>query len=772
MTWTEGLIRPDVSAQRAREVAREQFGVDGEPVELGSQQDRNYRIGDAVLKVAHPSFSDAELDAQDAALLHLAGTPGLAVPVPQRTRDGGFVAPFDGLRARLLTYVPGVPLAAWDHLAPVVVGRLGAVAGRVAARLADLEHPGLDRLLQWDLRQARAVCEELAPYVPEGRREVLVRAAADACDRLDALAGGLRVQPVHGDVTDDNVVCARGVDGRAVPTGVIDLGDVGLGWLVGDLAATCASVLHHAPGRPLSVLPAVRAYAAQVPLHAAEVEALWPGIVARAAVLVASGCHQGAIDPGNAYAVGAQEREWQILATAAALPAQVGTAALREALGLPVRRVVVTGAALVRDLPPLRVLDRSVTTEELVDGAWLDAPPPEGPSLARWGEARLTRTRLLSREAPATVALGVELTGLTGAVVQAPFDGVLDGSRLRGDGLDLLLDGVSGAPGPRRAGEVLGTAGPVLRVQCCPPGVVPPAYARPEEAPAWLAVCPDPSPLLGVPLPPVDDEPAAALLHRRRAALAAVQEHYYAEPPRIERGWREHLVDAGARTYLDAVNNVASCGHAHPVITRAAARQWGLLNTNSRFHYRSLADFSARLAALLPEPLDTVLLVNSGSEAVDLALRLARTATGRDDVLCVAEAYHGWTLASDAVSTSRRRQPAGADHPARLGAPAAGAQRLPRGVPRGGRRAALRRRRAGPHRRARGRRPPAGGLPRRGLLRQRGRHRAARRLPDRRVRGGPRGRRAVPGRRGAGGVRPARRARSGASSSRGSCPTS
>ena len=652
MTFAQGLVRPDVSAGRAREVAREQFGVDGEAVELGSQQDRNYRVGDFVLKVAHPSFSDAELDAQDAALLHLAGLRGLAVPVPQRTRDGGCVARFDGLRARLLTYVQGTPLADWDHLAPVVVGRLGTVAGRVAAGLADLEHPGLDRVLQWDLRQARPVCEELATYVPEPRRAVLQRAVADAGDRLGALGPDLWVQPVHGDVTDDNVVCERGGDGRAVPTGVIDLGDVGLGWLVGDLAATCASVLHHAPGRPLSVLPAVRAYSAQVPLTEPEVAALWPGIVARAAVLVASGCHQGAIDPGNAYAVGAQEREWQILQTAVALPAEVGTAALREALGLPVRRVAVAGVDLLRDLPALRVLDRSVTTEELADGEWLDAPAVEQPALARWGEARLTRTRLRAREAPATVALGLELTGLAGAVVQAPFDGLLEGSTLHGDGLDLLLDGATVRPGSARAGEVLGTAGPVLRVQCSVPGLVPPAYARPEEAAAWLAVCPDPSPLLGVALPPVDDEPAARLLMRRRTSLAAVQEHYYAEPPRVERGWREHLVDARARTYLDAVNNVAGCGHAHPVITRAAARQWGLLNTNSRFHYRSLADFSARLAALLPDPLDTVFLVNSGSEAVDLALRLAHTATGRDDVLCVAEAYHGWTLASDAVSTS------------------------------------------------------------------------------------------------------------------------
>ena len=675
--FTGGLVRPDVPPELARTLAQEQFGVSGEVRELGSQQDRNYAVGDRyVLKVANAAFADAELDAQDAALLHLADrVPGLDVPVPQPARSGGFVARAGGLRARLLTYVPGTPLASWDHLAPVVVGRLGTVAGQVAAGLADLEHPGLDRVLQWDLRQARAVCEQLAPWVPDpARRDRLLRAAGAACDRLDALAGQLPVQPVHGDVTDDNVVCRRATDGRAVPTGVIDLGDVALGWVVGDLAATCASVLHHDPEHPLAVLPAVRAYAGQRPLAEAEVAALWHGVVARAAVLVVSGLQQGAIDPDNAYALGAQEREWQMFTAAAALPAPVAEAALRDALGLPARRrVVAPGAALLPDLPAdLRVPDLSVTSDLLVDGGWL-APGAEqavaggGPALARWGEPRLTRTRLHARTAPATVPLGVRLSGVAGARVQAPFDGVLEGGRLAGDGLDLLLDGLAGpGAGPVRAGDPLGTVGPdgTLHVQACTvPGLRPPAFARPAEADAWRAVCPDPSPLLGpaLGLAPADDEPADQLLARRGAALAAVQEHYYDVPPRIERGWRQHLVDTGARTYLDAVNNVAGCGHAHPRITAAAARQWGLLNTNSRFHYRALADFSERLAGLFPDPLDTVLLVNSGSEAVDLALRLARTATGRADVLCVAEAYHGWTLASDAVSTSV------ADNPRALG---------------------------------------------------------------------------------------------------------
>ncbi len=131
-----------------------------------------------------------------------------------------------------------------------------------------------------------------------------------------------------------------------------------------------------------------------------------------------------------------------------------------------------------------------------------------------------------------------------------------------------------------------------------------------------------------------------------------MQEHYYSHPPRIERGWREYLVGVDGRVYLDMVNNVASVGHAHPRIHAAVSRQTRLLNTNSRFHYAAITEYGERLAALLPDELDTVFFVNSGSEAVDLAIRLAMAATSRQDIVAMAEAYHGWTYASDAVSTS------------------------------------------------------------------------------------------------------------------------
>jgi 4-aminobutyrate aminotransferase-like enzyme len=184
------------------------------------------------------------------------------------------------------------------------------------------------------------------------------------------------------------------------------------------------------------------------------------------------------------------------------------------------------------------------------------------------------------------------------------------------------------------------------------PGLVTPALAD-----AWRAVCPDPSPLLGL---PAAERAESALLARRNAVIPPAQPLYFVEPPEMVRGLRQYLYDAHGRAYLDCVNNVASVGHSHPRVTAAATRQLRLLNTNSRFLYESMTRFAERLAALLPDPLERVFLVSTGSEANDLALRLARAATGRDDLLCIRDAYHGWTTATYEVSTSSVDNPLGA----------------------------------------------------------------------------------------------------------------
>lgn len=140
---------------------------------------------------------------------------------------------------------------------------------------------------------------------------------------------------------------------------------------------------------------------------------------------------------------------------------------------------------------------------------------------------------------------------------------------------------------------------------------------------------------------------------RRNSAMGEAAERYYADPPLFLRGWEALLVDNCGNAYVDLVNNVTAIGHSNPVLAERVAEQLQLLNTNNRFLYDAYAEFTEKLLAHSPDPrLNRAIPVNSGSEAVDLAIRLAQVATGRSHIIATREGYHGWTMASDAVSTS------------------------------------------------------------------------------------------------------------------------
>ncbi|MCP4362932.1 MAG: aminotransferase class III-fold pyridoxal phosphate-dependent enzyme [Chloroflexi bacterium] len=117
----------------------------------------------------------------------------------------------------------------------------------------------------------------------------------------------------------------------------------------------------------------------------------------------------------------------------------------------------------------------------------------------------------------------------------------------------------------------------------------------------------------------------------------------YNKPLKIVRGTMQYLYDEYGRAYLDAVNNVPHVGHCHPRVVRAGQTQMALLNSNTRYLHDLFVNYAERLVAKFPDPLNMVYLVCSGSEANELALRLARTATGRHDMLVLDGAYHGNT---------------------------------------------------------------------------------------------------------------------------------
>lgn len=682
------LSRPDVNAEDASGLLAAHYGLSGPVTELGSQQDRNFRIdaaaGRFVLKICRADYATIELEAQNAALRHVAAKAAAPrVPKVMPSKDGSDIL-FVMLRGenyqiRLLDYIEGQPLTRRKHLPTVTVAALGALGGQLALALTDFSHPGLSRDLQWDLRNAEAVVSHLLSAVKDADRKQRISKAMDAAmRRLDGLKPDLRQQAIHHDITDDNVVSVPNGSDQPIPDGVIDFGDLIHGWLVADLAVTCASLLHHADGDPLAVLPAIKAFHAVLPLNDAELRALWPLIVARAAVLVASSEQQLALDPDNSYVSGNIDHERLIFEVAVSVPSAVMEIAILQAVGemgdplaaisgerlLP--EVDVSGIAIVALDAQSELFDGLSWPQPGLEDRLLMAASRENTAVStRYGEYRLTRTQLRSPEPAETCALHVDLRLQAGTSVSAPFGGIL---KLNDGGLILLgrdaalhLSGIDALPGPddfihpgQPLGIVAGISGDtgVLRVQlCCDKDIVPPLFTSPGLAAAWTILCPSPAKLLGfdcdAPVPQ-----SARLLSRRQSHFARPQKNYYETPPQIERGFREHMVDVEGRAYLDMVNNVTILGHGHPRLADAVHRQWQRLNTNSRFHYAAVAEFSERLAGLAPEGLDTVFLVNSGSEANDLALRLAWAASGARNIMCLLEGYHGWSVASDAVSTS------------------------------------------------------------------------------------------------------------------------
>jgi 4-aminobutyrate aminotransferase-like enzyme len=155
---------------------------------------------------------------------------------------------------------------------------------------------------------------------------------------------------------------------------------------------------------------------------------------------------------------------------------------------------------------------------------------------------------------------------------------------------------------------------------------------------------------------PVDadelDPRTADLVRRRAAVLGSAYRLFYREPLELVRGLGAHVWDRDGAEYLDVYNNVPSAGHAHPRIVAAIAEQAARLNTHTRYLDEPTIGYAEDLLSTFPRHLANVMFTNSGSEANDLALRIAKAATGGEGVIVTRNAYHGVTTEIAAISPS------------------------------------------------------------------------------------------------------------------------
>lgn len=143
----------------------------------------------------------------------------------------------------------------------------------------------------------------------------------------------------------------------------------------------------------------------------------------------------------------------------------------------------------------------------------------------------------------------------------------------------------------------------------------------------------------------------SVMLERRSRSLGSAYRLFYEQPVHIVRGEGVWLYDADGNRYLDMYNNVPHVGHCHPHVVDAMARQIATLNTHTRYLHDNVLDYAERLTSKFPDELDTAMFSCTGSEANELALRIARSCTGGTGIIVTDFAYHGNTKAIYEIST-------------------------------------------------------------------------------------------------------------------------
>ncbi|MEK9643877.1 MAG: aminotransferase class III-fold pyridoxal phosphate-dependent enzyme, partial [Paracoccaceae bacterium] len=188
-----------------------------------------------------------------------------------------------------------------------------------------------------------------------------------------------------------------------------------------------------------------------------------------------------------------------------------------------------------------------------------------------------------------------------------------------------------------------------------------PGVGAPEDMAFWHRLCPNPATLLNLPDTKVHYEPSekSDVLAKRKSHFGGNLSISYKDPVMLVRGWRHHLFDEWGRPYLDAYNNVPHVGHAHPRLAEIAADQMRRVNTNTRYIHKVQTEFAETLLNKFPKEFEVCYFVNSGSEANELALRLARAHSKKTGMITPDHGYFGNTTGALQISAYKFNKPNG-----------------------------------------------------------------------------------------------------------------
>lgn len=639
--------------------------------------------------------------------------------VVESTHAGEYVA------FRLLSWMNGLPVTRRLWRSEHTLKAIGRAAGRMDTVLCEIDDPYFDRKIEWDIRHAASLLPYADVIESATDRQLVKDVLSHFEQRRLEHHTCLPVSVIHNDLNDANIF----VDDQH-KVGFIDFGDTVRTYRLVEPAVALAYLLMRQDDPFASAVAFLQGYVESQPLTELEADLLYDFVLARLSASVIMSARKKTTGQYDPYHLVSEQDAWRLLRRLSSENRLVATAIFRNASGLPVHHSASEVTSFLKSSPehilPVRsatdasfaILDFSVDSDAFdptepvnpaVDGPLIETMlVSQGAScgIGRYNEPRLcysTDQFKVEGQASRSIHLGIDFFKPAGTEVLAVFDGCVLSMETTRDELDYgtvvileheISEGVqfyslyghlsSKLPDSLKVGSQV-QAGDVLGELGAPDdngGWVPhlhfqfmvdmfgfentfPGVATPDHRDTWLAMCPDPDVLFNVGAT-YHSQRKSDLLEKRESLLAPSLSLSYENPIHIVRGRGQYLYDADGRQFLDCVNNVCHVGHCHPHVVSQTVGQLRKLNTNTRYLHNNILAYAERLASTFPDPLSVCFLVNSGSEANDLALRLARAATGHEHVVALQAAYHGNLDALIGISSYKFDGPGGAGPDERL----------------------------------------------------------------------------------------------------------
>ena len=715
----------------AKNLLKKHWGVNAKLLSLPSERDINFKVcadKNYVLKV-YPKVDAAlstKLNLQNKVLKFLEGEGLTSCPMVVSTKTKKLlVNPSKNSAARLLGFYEGLAWGDRAEHSSEEIERLGRLIAAVDKSLLNLkvssvEKKSLNAPFIWNMLQAGQILKWSEKITDSKLRELVEKTIKSFHQNSLPKLKKLPMQVIHNDGNDYNIIEK---DERVF---LIDFGDMIYAPKIVGAAVAAAYVGLKSDDPVKQISQFVRGYHSVNPINLEELEIFIELVKVRLASSVANAALQKAQNPENNYLTISQNDVPKCLALLDQFDDNFAHYRLRNAIGLEAN----PNAKLIRDhllsSTPANLLDKPFSQLKKVYINWSFDNPEIARStkaieelMAKSG-AEVTigyyceNRNVYQGEAfnPAadsarTFHLGVDVGMPAGTPIYAPLDGVIEIFDNNSTHLDygpvVILrhktdQGVSfwtlyghlsidSMPDWKigkeiKAGGLIGRMGKEeenvgwpphthfqLLTDLCGMGIDIYGVAPRDEIALWRGISLNPNLILGI--ESGTDAHAKLSPSRirsdRRVVISQNLSLNFKNPINILSGSGAYLFDERGRSYLDLVNNVAHVGHGHPRVVAAAAAQMSELNTNTRYLHQTIVEYGKAITSSMPDPLSVIFFVNSGSEANDLAIRLARAHTNAKGVVAIRHGYHGHTQSVVEISPYKFLGKGGAGAPKHVG---------------------------------------------------------------------------------------------------------